>query len=486
MNLYEKSASELGALLRSGACSAVEITKDHLRRIGAVEDKIGAYITLSEERALQQAEAVDKKIAAGETLHPLAGVPIALKDNLCTQGIATTCASKMLEGFVPPYNATVVSRLDTAGAVTLGKLNLDEFAMGSSCESSAMKITRNPWNTNRVPGGSSGGSAAAVAACEAVLTLGSDTGGSIRLPSAYCGVVGLKPTYGSVSRYGLVAFASSLDQIGPMGRTVEDVALCYGAICGHDPLDATSARRDYPDFTEALGGGVHGLTIGLPDEYFGEGISAKVRQNVLEAVAALEAEGATIRRISLPSTPHALSAYYIVSSAEASSNLSRFDGIRYGYRAEGCENLNELFERSRSEGFGPEVKRRIMLGTFVLTGGYYDDYYGRGRMMQQRIAAEFSDAFEECDLIITPTAPTGAFELGANIGDPLKMYATDVCTVTVNIAGLPALSLPCGFDENQMPTGLQLIGPKFSEARLFGVAHHYEKLCGGFKLPGLS
>lgn len=486
MKLYEKTASELGALLRSGGCSAVEITKEHLARIDAVEDKIGAYITVADERAISQAEAVDKRLAAGETLHPLAGIPIGLKDNLCTEGLATTCASKMLDGYVPPYSATAVTKLDEAGAVTLGKLNLDEFAMGSSCERSAFKTTQNPWDTKRVPGGSSGGSAAAVAACEAVITLGSDTGGSVRLPSAYCGVVGLKPTYGSVSRYGLVAFASSLDQIGVMGRSVSDVALGYGAICGHDPYDATSARREYSSFTNIDEKGISGLVIGLPEQYFGDGIADDVRENVMAAVAAFEAEGAKIVLVSLPSTPHALSAYYIISSAEASSNLSRFDGVRYGYRARDCESMNELYERSRSEGFGEEVKRRIMLGTFVLSSGYYDAYYAKGRLMQQRITAEFAAAFGQCDMLLTPTAPTGAFSFGENMDDPLKMYATDVCTVTANIAGLPALTLPCGFDRNNMPTGLQLIGPKFAEPRLLSAALNYEKLCGGFKLPALS
>ena len=485
MRLYEKSAAELGTLLREKSCSAVEIIKDQFARIGEVEGKVHSYITLCEERALGQATAVDAKIAAGEVLPPLSGIPVALKDNICADGVLTTCASKMLHNFVPPYNATVVDKLDEAGAVTLGKVNMDEFAMGSSCETSVMQTTCNPWDLERVPGGSSGGSAAAVAACEATLALGSDTGGSIRQPSAYCGVVGLKPTYGSVSRYGVVPFASSLDQVGPMGRTVEDVALCYSTICGSDRRDATSASREYPDFGALLEGGVRGLTIGVPAEYYGEGISPRVKANIMAALQTLEAEGAKLKQITLPSTPHALSAYYIVSSAEASSNLARFDGIRYGYRAEGCEDLNEVYERSRSEGFGNEVKRRIMLGTFVLSGGFYDAYYNKGRAMQQRIAAEFSDAFEVCDLIVTPTAPGGAFKVGEKISDPMAMYAIDVCTVTVNIAGLPAVSLPCGKDENDMPIGMQIIGPKFSEAVMLRAAHHYEKLCGGFGLPSL-
>lgn len=480
MELYEQSAAELSRLMKNGAVSAVEVTESVFSRIDAVEDRVQAFLTLCREKAIADAKEIDRRRAAGEALSPLAGIPVAVKDNICTEGIATTCASKMLENFVPPYDATVVDKLKAAGTILPGKLNMDEFAMGSSCENSAMKPTRNPHDLSRVPGGSSGGSAAAVASGMVPLALGSDTGGSIRQPAGFCGVVGLKPTYGSVSRYGLIAFASSLDQIGPMARTVEDAAMLYGAICGPDPRDATSARREYPDMTAAMGQGVRGLRIGLPKEYFGEGVSDEVREKVTGAVQQLEAEGAEIREISLPSTAAALSAYYIISSAEASSNLARFDGVKYGYRAENPSSLLDLYERSRSEGFGDEVKRRIMLGTFVLSSGFFDAYYKRAKLLQKQLSHEFDEAFSGCDLIATPTSPFTAFRLGENIGDPLKMYAADVCTVTVNIASLPAISVPCGFDGGGLPVGLQLIGPRFSEPVLFNAAGHFEWLAGGF------
>jgi len=482
--LWKKSAAELSTMLKNGECSSVELTKSVFGRIAETEDKVAAYVSLCEESALAKAAEVDAKRAAGEELSPLAGIPIAVKDNICTKGVLTTCSSKMLYNFKPPYDATVVEKLNKCDYVMTGKTNMDEFAMGSSCENSAIKPTRNPRDLTRVPGGSSGGSAAAVVAGEAIMALGSDTGGSIRQPASYCGLVGLKPTYGSVSRYGLIAFASSLDQIGPFARTVEDAAMLYNAICGRDERDATSAVRAYPDFVKEMGKGVKGLRIGIPKEYFGAGVTDEVKKSVMGAVEALAAEGAIIKEISLPSTDAALNAYYIISSAEAASNLARFDGVKYGYRAENVEGLIDLYEKSRSEGFGDEVKRRIMLGTFVLSSGFSDAYYKRAKVLQQRIAKEFADAFEACDVIATPTSPFTAFKLGENVDDPLKMYAADICTITVNIASLPGISVPCGNGADGMPIGLQLIGPRFSEAMLFNVAGHYEKLAGGFnKLP---
>ena len=477
MSLYQLTAKELHRKLCNKECSAREVTESVLGRIDACEDRVGAYVTLDREGALAAAGEVDKKIAAGEAIGPLAGIPVAVKDNICTKDILTTCSSRMLYNFRPPYDATVVERLRSAGYVMTGKANMDEFAMGSSTETSYFKKTANPHDLTRVPGGSSGGSAAAVAAGEAVLSLGSDTGGSIRQPASLCGVIGLKPTYGSVSRYGLVAFASSLDQIGPFGRCVEDVAALYGAICGRDPMDATTARRDYPDFA-ALKGDVKGLRIGIPKEYFGPGVDAGVGEAVHAALRELERAGAVLRELSLPGTDYALSAYYIISSAEASSNLARFDGVKYGYRAEEYDGLVDMYEKTRSQGFGDEVKRRIMLGTFVLSSGYYDAYYNKAKLFQKALRAEFAAAFQDCDVIATPTSPTTAFRLGENIGDPLKMYAADICTIAVNIAGLPGLSVPCGMQQG-LPVGLQLIGPRFSEERLFDTAYAFQQLRGG-------
>lgn len=478
MNLYELTATELSKKLSNKDCSAAEAAQSVLERIEKVDGRVEAYLAVTKEEALNKAKEVDEKRAKGETLSPIAGVPIGIKDNLCTKGVLTTCASKMLYNFVPPYNATVIEKLLSQDIVMTGKLNMDEFAMGSSCENSYFKKTKNPHDLTRIPGGSSGGSAAAVAAGEAFLSLGSDTGGSIRMPAAYCGIVGLKPTYGSVSRYGLVAFASSLDQIGPMGRCVEDVAMLYRAICGRDENDATSVSREYPRFT-ANCSDIHGVRIGLPKEYFGEGVDEEVKKAVMAAVAELEKAGAVIKQISLPSTDNALSAYYIISSAEASSNLARFDGVKYGYRAEGFDGLIDMYEKTRSEGFGDEVKRRIMLGTFVLSSGYYDAYYKKAKLFQKRIAMEFDEAFMGCDVIITPTAPDTAFKLGEKVSDPVKMYASDICTVTVNIAGLPAISVPCGKDSKGLPVGMQIIGAKFTEQKLFDVASFYEALTGG-------
>lgn len=479
MRLCELNASELSKMLRNKECSAREIVTDTFDRINQVEDTICAYLTLSKEAAMSKADDIDAKISKGDRVGKLAGIPIAVKDNICTDGTTTTCASKMLENFVPPYDAFVIQRIKENDAVITGKVNMDEFAMGSSCENSFFKKTKNPHDITRVPGGSSGGSAAAVSAGEAVLSLGSDTGGSIRQPSAYCGTIGLKPTYGSVSRFGLVAFASSLDQIGPIGRSVEDVALLYETICGHDRYDATSVERNYPEFSKSICADVKNYTIGIPKEYFGNGISDEVKESVMKAVAEYEKMGAKIKSVSLPSTDYALSAYYIISSAEASSNLARYDGVKYGYRAENFKDLNDMFEKTRSEGFGDEVKRRIMLGTFVLSSGYYDAYYKKAKLMQQKIYDEFNSVFKECDMLITPTVPSPAFKLGEKLGDPIAMYAEDICTVTVNIAGLPAISIPCGKSTNGMPIGMQIIGDKFSEGKLFDAAACYEKLSGG-------
>ncbi len=485
MAIYEKSAAELSAMLDKKEISSAELTKEIFSRINAVEDKVCAYVTLDEENALAQAAEIDRRRAAGEKLSPIAGLPIGIKDNISTKGLRTTCSSRMLENYVPPFDASVMTKLRGAGAVITGKLNMDEFAMGSSTETSYFKKTRNPFDTERIPGGSSGGSAAAVAACEAVMALGSDTGGSIRQPASYCGTVGLKPTYGAVSRYGLVAFASSLDQIGPIARTVEDAAMLLSVICGHDKMDATSAYREYPDFAAQLNGNVSGLKIGIPDEYFGEGIDDEVRDAVMNAAAELEKNGAVLKRISLPSTDYALSSYYIISSAEASSNLARFDGVKYGYRAEEYDGLVDMYEKTRSQGFGAEVKRRIMLGTFVLSSGFFDAYYKKAKLLQRRISAEFTEAFKDVDVIAAPTVPSTAFKIGENMDDPLKMYATDICTVTVNIAGLPAISVPCARKSSQLPIGLQLIGGRFAEQTLLNTAYAYEKIIGGYCLPEL-
>lgn len=485
MEIYNMTAAELSKMLDKREISSEELTSVVFQRVEAVEEKIGAYITLDKEKAIADAKRVDQKRACGEKLSPLAGIPIGVKDNISTKCLATTCASKMLANYVPPYDATVVKALRANDMVITGKLNMDEFAMGSSTETSYFKITHNPFDLEKVPGGSSGGSAAAVAAGEAIVALGSDTGGSIRQPAANCGVVGLKPTYGRVSRYGLVAFASSLDQIGSFGRCVEDVAMLQNVISGHDDMDATSAFEDTPDLTKALIGDVKGLKIGLPKEYFGEAVDSEVKDAVMSAVRKMEKEGAVIKEISLPSTDYALSAYYVISSAEASSNLARFDGVRYGYRAENYSDLVDMYVKSRSEGFGDEVKRRIMLGTFVLSSGYYDAYYKQAKLMQRKIAGEFKSAFEDVDIIATPTAPFTACKIGQNIGDPMKMYACDICTVTVNIAGLPAVSLPCGLDSSAMPIGMQFIGNSFAEGTILGAAYGYEKIVGGFASPKL-
>lgn len=470
-------------MLKEKRISSADLTEAVFSRIESVEDKIEAYVTLDKENAIKRAREVDDKRARGEALSPLAGIPVGIKDNISTKGLLTTCSSKMLSNYVPPFNATVMDKLNEHDIVVTGKLNMDEFAMGSSTETSYFKKTKNPYDISRVPGGSSGGSAAAVSAGEAVMALGSDTGGSIRQPAAYCGVVGLKPTYGAVSRFGLVAFASSLDQIGPIGRCVKDTAMLFDAICGYDPKDSTSAKITHPSYLNSIKGDVKGLKIGIPKEYFSKGIDDSVKTAVLNAVKLLESNGALVKEVSLPSTDYALNAYYIISSAEASSNLARYDGVKYGYRAKDYDGLIDMYEKTRSEGFGDEVKRRIMLGTFVLSSGFYDAYYKKARLLQRRISAEFSDVFSDVDLLCAPTVPTTAFKIGENIDNPIKMYATDICTVTINIAGLPAMSIPCGYDDKGLPIGLQLISNKFNEQTLFNTAECYENLIGGFKHP---
>ena len=479
MNLERVKIRDLRKALDSKEIGAVELCSEYLKRIEETDGKLLSYITVTKEKALSDAENAQKIIDSGKAT-TLTGIPLAVKDNICIDGIRTTCASRMLENFIPPYNATVIDKLNAEGYVLLGRASMDEFAMGGSTQTSAFAKTKNPYDLERVPGGSSGGSAAAVAAGSAVISLGSDTGGSIRMPASYCGVVGLKPTYGAVSRYGLVAFASSLDQIGPFGRNVTDTAMLFGTICGHDNMDATSADRKYPDFAALLNADVKGLKIGIPDEYFGDGVDSGVKESVMNSVKELEKNGAEIVKISLPSTKYALNAYYIISSAEASSNLARFDGVKYGYRTENYDSLIEMYEKTRSEGFGDEVKRRIMLGTFVLSSGFFDAYYKKAKLVALDIIKEFNAAFEKCDVIATPATPGTAFKLGENIGDPTKMYAADICTVTVNIAGLPAISVPCG-KLNNMPVGLQFIGKKFSEQTLLNSAFAVEKIYGEAK-----
>lgn len=476
--IVDMTAAQLAKELRSGNLSAVEAASAYLEHIEENDGDIGAYITVTAELALRQAAETDKKRRKGDSLSPLAGIPGAVKDNICTKGVLTTCASKILRNFVPPYNAFVMDRLENEDAVLLGKLNMDEFAMGSSNENSRFGVTRNPRNRDCVPGGSSGGPAAAVASGEAAFALGSDTGGSIRQPAAFCGVVGLKPTYGMVSRNGLVAFASSLDQIGPLTRDVTDCALVLGAVAGYDPGDSTSVSRSCGDFTEGLGEGVSGMRIAIPKEYFGEGLSAGVRERVLAAAKEYERLGAELVEVSMPSIGFALPAYYVISSAEASSNLARFDGVKYGYRAEDYADIEELYKKTRSEGFGKEVKRRIMLGSFALSAGYYEAYYKKALQVRTLIVDDFNSVFKSCDVVLSPVAPTTAYKIGEKTGDPLEMYMGDIYTVPVNIAGLPAISVPCGEDPGGMPVGLQLIGKAFSEPTLLKTAYAYEQAAG--------
>ena len=471
------SLRQLSGCLRSGELTAVLAAEAYPASIRENDPSIRAYLSVLEEKAMGQAAETDRRRAGGETLSPLAGVPVGIKDNICTKGVTTTCASRMLEQFIPPYNAHVIEKLAEAGAVTLGKLNMDEFAMGSSTENSFFQITHNPRDPSRVPGGSSGGSAAAVAANEAAFALGSDTGGSIRQPAAFCGVVGMKPTYGTVSRYGLVAFASSLDQIGPLTRDVADSAMVMDCIAGHDSRDSTSIRMDKLPYASQLGQDIRGIKIALPEEFFGEGLSEDVRKGIQLAARRFQDLGAEIVRVSMPALTHALPAYYIISSAEASSNLARFDGIRYGYRSPDYEDITSLYKNSRSEGFGEEVKRRIMLGTFALSSGYYDAYYKKALQVRTLITRDYSRIFAACDCILSPVAPTTAYKIGEKTANPLEMYLGDIYTVPVNIAGLPGLSMPCAAASDGMPVGMQLIGPAFSEPLLYRVGYAYETDC---------
>jgi len=473
------SIQEAHSQLTSRQISSVELTQACLDRIEAVEDRVQSFLTLTPETALAQAEAADRMLAAGEG-GPLTGVPVQIKDVMCTEGVPTTCASRMLENFVPVYNATAVERLLGQGAVMLGKGNMDEFAMGSSCENSAFHPTMNPWDLERVPGGSSGGAAASVASGEAIYALGSDTGGSVRQPAALCGVVGLKPTYGLVSRYGLIAFASSLDQIGPVGRTVMDCALALNAIAGHDPRDATSVHQEPKDYAASLGQDIKGLRLGVPEEYFVDGMEPGSRKAVDEAILALEGLGASVRPVSLPTTRYALACYYIIAPSECSANLARYDGVKYGYSYQDTNDMWEALEKTREYGFGPEVTRRVMLGTYALSSGYYDAYYLKAQQARTLIRQDFDRVFQDVDALVTPTSPVTAFKIGEKSGDPVQMYLIDVCTLPVNISGLPGLSVPCGFSDG-LPVGLQLIGPQFSEETLLRTAHAYESATGWSK-----
>jgi aspartyl-tRNA(Asn)/glutamyl-tRNA(Gln) amidotransferase subunit A len=474
MDLHALTIHELCALLDKREVSAREVTEAFYGRIDAVDDRVHAYLTLTRDLAFEQADRADRRRQAGER-GPLLGVPLAIKDVICTKGVRTTCGSKILQNFVPPYDATVMERLNAAGAILLGKANMDEFAMGSSTEHSAYGITRNPWDLHTIPGGSSGGSAAAVAADECAAALGTDTGGSIRQPAACCGIVGLKPTYGRVSRYGLVAFASSLDQIGPMTKDVRDAALLLHVIAGNDVRDSTSADLALPDFTRALNEPAKGLRIGIPREYFVEGSDAEVERAVREAIKVLEGLGAVTADISLPHTEYGVAVYYILASSEASSNLARYDGIKYGYRAPEWSNLRDMYMRTRDEGFGAEVKRRIMLGTYALSAGYYDAYYKKSQQVRTLLLQDFEAAFRQVDVVVAPTAPTPAFKIGEKTEDPLQMYLSDIFTVPVNLAGIPGISLPCGFSSAGLPIGLQIIGRPFDEETILRVAYAFEQ-----------
>lgn len=478
---YFSTASELAARLASGELSSVELTQGFLDRIALVDARVGAFIHLDRDDALAQAAASDARRAAGTTFGPLDGIPVGIKDVIAVKGQPLTAASRILSNFVSPYDATVTSNLRAAGAVLVGRLNMDEFAMGSSTENSSVKPTGNPWDLSRIPGGSSGGSAAAVAAGESPLTLGSDTGGSIRQPAALCGVVGLKPTYGLVSRYGLAAFASSLDQIGPLGRSVEDCALLLRTIAGHEERDSTSLAQEIPDYVAELQKPASPWTLGVPREYFAEGLDPEVRASVERAIEWYRSQGCTVREVSLPHTNLAVATYYVLSTAEASSNLARYDGIRYGMRAEGADNGIDLYFRSRGEGFGEEVKRRIILGTYVLSSGYYDAYYLRAQKVRTLIRQDFLEAFKTVDALITPTTPTVAFKRGEKSADPLAMYLSDIYTISVNLAGLPGISLPCGFSAEKLPIGLQLIGRPLEESTILRMAHAYEQAHDWFR-----
>jgi aspartyl-tRNA(Asn)/glutamyl-tRNA(Gln) amidotransferase subunit A len=474
MDIFELTIHELSGKLKAGNVSSVEATRAMLARIESVEPRVGSFITLTPESALAEAEAADRRIASGDA-HVLTGIPLALKDIFLTEGIRTTCGSHILHNFIPPYSATSWERLRDCGCVLLGKLNQDEFAMGSSNESSAFGVTRNPWDTTCIPGGSSGGSAAAIAARQATATLGTDTGGSIRQPASHCGCVGLKPTYGRVSRYGVIAYASSLDQVGPLTRDVTDCAIMLGAVAGYDPKDSTSVRTPVPDYTAALTGDVKGLTIGLPKEYFITGLDRDVQESMDRAIETYGRLGAKFVEISLPHTDYAVATYYLIATAEASSNLARYDGVRFGHRSEQAEGLIDMMTKSRSEGFGAEVKRRIMLGTYALSSGYYDAYYVKAQKVRTLIMEDFTRAFGNVDVILTPVAPTPAFKIGEKVDDPLQMYLSDIFTIPVNLAGTCAMAVPAGFSASGLPIGLQLIGRPFGEETILRAGHAFEQ-----------
>jgi len=474
--IHQLSIKKLRDLIQSKEASVTEITQSFLDRIGQCDDKIKAFLTVEQESALEKAARLDRQLASGESKNGLlTGVPLAIKDNIVTQGVRTTCASRILENYIPPYDATVVSKLKESGAILLGKTNCDEFAMGSSTENSAFFPTRNPWDLERVPGGSSGGSAAAVAAGAAPGALGSDTGGSIRQPAAFCGTVGLKPTYGRVSRYGLVAFASSLDQIGPVGNSVSDVALLLQAIAGSDPRDSTSSSRPVEDYLNEMEKEVKGLKIGVPREWFGSGLDPQIEQSLRVAIQKLEGLGCSVLEVSMPQTEYAISTYYIVAPAEASSNLARYDGVKYGHRSADQKDLESMFKSTRSEGFGEEVKRRIMIGTYVLSAGYYDAYFLKAGQVRTLLRNDYLEAFKKVDFLVGPTTPSLPFKIGEKRTDPLQMYLMDIYTVTANLAGIPGLSLPCGFSQEGLPIGLQIQAPYFQEARLLNLAHALER-----------
>ncbi len=475
MSLYQLTAHELHDKLKAREITAVELTESVYERIEAVEPHVKGYLTLTKDIALEQANAADAGFQNGDNMSPLAGIPIAIKDVICTKGVRTTCASKILSNFVPPYDATVMTKLNQQGIVMIGKTNMDEFAMGSSTENSAYQITHNPWDLETIPGGSSGGSAAVVSADTAICSLGSDTGGSIRQPAALCGVVGMKPTYGRISRYGLIAFASSLDQIGPFTKDVTDCALVLNALCGNDEMDSTSVDVPVPDFTQSLINDVQGLKIGVPKEYFTEGLDTEVADKVHAAISELEKLGASVEEISLPHTEYAIATYYIIAPAEASANLARYDGVRYGYRTKEPTDLINMYKKTRSEGFGQEVKRRIMLGTFALSAGYQDAYYRKAQKARTLIKSDFDAAFEKVDVIATPTSPTPAFKIGERTADPLQMYLCDVMTTPASHAGLPGISVPCGFVESGLPVGLQLLAAPFDEETLLRAAYTFEQ-----------
>ena len=481
MGLLDLTAAELAGQIKAGKTTAVEAMEAVIANIDSKEKELNCYVTFDREAALSAAREAQKKIEAGELDGPLAGVPVAIKDNMCTKDVLTTCSSKILGNFVPQFLSDAVERIKAAGAVMIGKTNMDEFAMGSTTETSAYGATKNPWNTQHVPGGSSGGSAAAVAAGECFCALGSDTGGSIRQPASYCGVVGMKPTYGTVSRYGLIAYGSSLDQIGPLCKDVTDCAVIMEVIAGHDPKDSTSVERKDTDFTSALVNDVTGMRIGIPRDYFGDGLDPQVKKAVLDAAEVLRSKGAVVEEFDLSLVEYAIPAYYTIAAAEASSNLERFDGVKYGYRAKDYEGLHSMYKKTRSEGFGAEVKRRIMLGSFVLSSGYYDAYYLKALRVKAMIKKAFDEAFSKYDVILGPVAPTTAPELGSSLADPIKMYLGDIYTISVNLAGLPGMSVPCGKDENGLPIGVQLIGDCFNEKKLIQTAYTYEQARGKFE-----